>query len=262
MPDAPPRGSFYAKECACPFCSTVFKGWRLYPTVRVKVERLDDYFDVPYYESDGPGAPFCDFLCHEVRVCPGCAYASNEETQFAIERGTPTWKPEKEVGQAVRTAAADRKRLAAQAADLQVFPRSPADALVGFTVAIHASLTLFKASARTHAIETVRAGNYALKAAILSTKVGRTERVEPWRRAAFDYLRRAFEADVTGPASYRATYQLGALAIWFGEDSTASHAFEQLRGLRQRDSSRELNRYLERLRTIWQDRDLHRAPTG
>lgn len=261
MGDTVARGFFYSKQYTCLFCGAEFRGHRLYPTAREKIEKWNDFFDIPYYEAKDPAA-FADFLCVEVKVCPGCAFASNDDGQFHTERQDNSWKPEAGDREAMSKLMTDRKAIAIQGANLQSFPRDASDAIVAYKLGIHSATTLFNVSARRYAVETMRMGNYAHKAALLSQKAGQPERVTLWRKAAMEYFRHAFQAELKGAIHWRGVYQLGALAIHFGDDTTASRCFEYLRGLYDKEPDRDLHRYMERLRRIWQDRDLHRAPVA
>jgi uncharacterized protein (DUF2225 family) len=259
MADTTKRGYFYAKAYTCVFCGAEFQGYRLYPTARDRIEKWDDYFDHPLYEEkDAAGNP-TDYSCVEVKVCSACAFASNDDAHFLAERQESKWEPETAERETVRRLAPDRKAIAQQAAKLHSFPRDPSDALVAFKLAIHSSTALFNANARRNAVETVRMANYALKCAVLSARMGQPERVDVWRKAALEYFKRAFESELKGVTLYRTVYQLGALAIYFSDDRSASRSFEYLRQLYAQEPVRDLHRYMERLRKIWEDREHHRA---
>lgn len=259
MAEATKRGLFYHKTCICHYCKGKTEGYRILPMSRIKIEKWDTHFDFPYYPPTDAGGNFSNFLLVEVRVCSGCFFASNDDGQFITERSgnAEPWVPDAAERAAVQAQADTRRRIAAAATNLQAFPRSTADALVAYALGIHSATTLLK-TGRNNPIEAVRLGNYALKCGHLCELAEQHDRVNVWRKGAMEYFNTAFGLDIKGPTLYRTLYQLGALGIFFNEDVIASRAFDYLSKLADKEPSRDLTRYTERLRNIWQDRDLHR----
>ena len=82
--------------------------------------------------------------------------------------------------------------------------------------------------------------------------------MDPWRRAALEYLQKSFEADVKGITRYRGLYQLGALGVYYGNDAPAAKAFDVLRKTVGADLDKDLKRYLGRLKLLWENREFNR----
>lgn len=255
------EGLFYTKTYTCRFCDTPFDWKRLYPTIRGKVERWDEFFDIPVYEATDSSGQFGDVLRVEIIVCPECAFSSNEEKQFITERPAQTWEPQPGVIDFVRRARAGRVALAGEAEDLKAFPRSIDDAIVCLKLAIHSATLIFNADPRAHAIEAVRLGTHSLKAAQLARQQEQAERELTWRKAALEYFRRAFEVEIRGIVHYRAVYQLGALAIHLSDDQTAASSFAYIKELEEKEPGKDLHKFVERYKRIWQDREYNRAGT-
>lgn len=259
MSETPQRGVFYKKAFACLLDGGVFDAWRMYPSVRNKYERLDEHLDVPYYDT-APTGEFSNALLQEVRVCPTCAFASNDDAHFKSDSAyvTPIDFGDS-VLKALSTQALARREKVQAASTLYQCPRSAEDAVTAYKIAILTSTTIYNAEPRRFAGEAVRLANYALKLSRIFQELRQPEMREGWRRAAYEYLTKSLDSDIRGVTRWRGLYQLSALAVYFGDDRVAARTFETLRKAESTDPDRELSRYLNRTRQVWDNRDLHRA---
>lgn len=253
------RGLFYSKTYTCQLDRAQFNSYKLYPSPRRDSERLEEYFDVPYYESPASGE-FNNQLFMDVRVCPQCGFASADDTHF--ETGSDSiimFDFEDRLKAALMKQSPLRmKEYEKAGGSLDKCPRSAEDAVIAYKMAILTSTVMFKFNERRYGGETVRLAAYALKLGRIAHQTGQPERVDAWRKAAFEFLTKGFEADVKGPARFKGLYQLAALGIYFEQDKLPIKVLMILRDLVKQEPGRDVNRYKNRVQEIWDNRDMHR----
>ena len=249
---------FYERNFTCPVDRKTFVGFRMFPTVKERLERRDPYFDDVYFEP-ARTSTFTDYLLMMVRVCPGCGFASSEDSFYKVDDpyiATHDW--EKTTLNGLQIQSAPRTDLLKEAQDLYVCPRSPEDTVLAYKAAILTSTALYNIHNRRHSGELIRMGNYGLTLARIDREYSRGEMYESWLRAAMEYFTRALQTDVKGDVRYRGLYQLAAVSIRLDENRLASRVFEILRAMAKKETSGELKRWFARVRSIWENRDMHR----
>lgn len=245
----------YARAWRCLFCGTSFEAYLMYASARAALEHLDDRLDSPWFDAS------CNYLHLDVKVCPSCAFASNDPRQFdAGSDWTEPMKPGAAAARQIEATRPARTAMAARAPTLSSRERTAADALTAYRIAMQCAGILGKHQEGAAGVEAYRAANYAIRAARLCEEAGRHEERRTHLEVARGFLRKAAEGDLTGVALYRSLYQLGALAIVFGDDKTASFALESLRG--RTEEANELLAYRSRLKRLWEDREEIRKETG
>lgn len=254
------KSALFSKTYTCLFDSASFKGHKLYPSAREKYERVDEYFDMPIYVSPVKDDQFCNYTLIEVKVCPQCLFASNDDRHFKTDDpyNVPMEAPDNILQAVTNTLAARKATAAAASNDLQSIGRSAADALVSYKLAISSSISLYHGDVKAFAVELPRIGKYGLKGAQICLENNLVEEREKWLQLSLEYFKKTLDAELWGALYYRSLYQLSALAIYFSQDIFASRAFEILRKEGLGAHSTTLSAYTNRLRKIWQDRDYHR----
>ncbi|MHC4605559.1 MAG: DUF2225 domain-containing protein [Planctomycetota bacterium] len=260
MATAARKEAFYKKKFTCLIDGQTFDVFRMYPSVRRDCERVDDYFDAPYYDP-GPDGMFTNNLLMEVRACPECGFASIDDRHFKTDlTGITPVELDKGARELLNQTAEKRTELLRKAKDLYTSPRTHEDAVLAYKMAILTSTMIYKSDPRRQAVETVRLANYALRLARICDEMKNEGQREGWRRAALEYLTKSYESDVMGDIRHRSCYQLSALCIYFGNDSFASRIFEKMRRDKSADATRAFTKYLNRIKGIWEHRDLHHGP--
>lgn len=243
----------YQKSYICVFDGTTFVGYKLYPSVQTRLERTDTLFDIPVYVNDGqPG--YVNYLLLEVKVCPKCFFASNDDRFF--QTSSAFAKPlelDSDIVSVINNRLKERREIGQNAPTLFSRDRSPADAIVSYKLGIASSKAMFDVAPRQYGMEAARMANYALKAAKLLEGRSEAER-ETWLKLGLDLLQQAAQGDLKGTILAKTLYQLLALSLYLGEDSAASRTFEHLRKLQDKAALA----YVNRGRQLWEDRDQFR----
>ncbi|MBN1512904.1 MAG: DUF2225 domain-containing protein [Phycisphaerae bacterium] len=261
--------SLLEADTACAFHAqpSVFPGY----TLRTNKVITDlSFFDIPVYVSAIPGADFVNFHLLNVMTCPDCFFSSNNAEYFIHpgnekSRTHPFAPP---VREAVMALADERRKLAVGLSSGYFSEkRTPQDAVCSYKLAIESSRALWDANNREYAVELVRMANYELRIAQIreTMDLPAPEGEDPYS-TAFDLLKLAFRY-VAGVQVYRAIYQLVAIAIRLGRDTDCAKYVDHIRMLEREasvpDEDRStLQRYVNRVRKAWADRDFHRAPSA
>jgi uncharacterized protein (DUF2225 family) len=247
----------FKKRVQCIWDNTAFEVFKLYPSAREKFERWDEFFDIPIYLNERNDPLFHNYLLMDVKVCPTCFFGSNDESYFT---SPPAVAPDLRVREVINQGKALRESMATQASNLfEETKRDLEDAVISYRIGIFSSEGLYKVNPRRYAIEAIRKANYVLKVARLYEEVGDLEHREKWLRVGLSYFQQGLEADVKGVITYKTLYQCAALGVYFGQDVIASRAFDRLNRLPERETSKELLKYLNRIRRIWEERDSYRS---
>jgi CheY-like chemotaxis protein len=264
------NSSLLEREVLCPFHEepSAFNRYTL-RTGRIVTD--SSFFDVPVYLSANKGADFVNYHLLNVMVCPQCFFASNNAEYFihpGDEKHQPyAFKPVTRT--AIVAAAEDRRKLAAGISpEFFTEKRTPEDAVISYELALETSRTLWTAGKREFPVELIRMANYQLRIAHVREVMKLPVPAGDDRyAAAFELLKEAFQT-VEGANLYRTIYQLIAVAIYLGCNADAMRYMEHIRVLQreakvpQEDVS-ALQRYANRCRKAWEDRDMHRAsPTA
>lgn len=247
------KQSVHQKSYICLFDGAAFVGYKLYPSAQARLERTDPLFDIPVYVDDGkPG--YVNYLLLEVKVCPKCYFACNDDQYF--QTSSAFAKPlelDSDVVAVVKQQEKERREIGRSAPTLFSRERSLADAVVAYKLGIASSKAIYDVAPRQYSVEAVRMANYALKAAKLLEGHNAAER-ETWLRLAKELLEQASAADLKGGLLAKTLYQWLALSLHLGEDATASRVFESLRKLQDRSALA----YVNRGRQLWEDREQFR----
>jgi hypothetical protein len=247
----------YSRSYQCLYDYATFEVSLLYATARDLFQRSHELLDFTIFaRPTDPNAPFVDYLLLEVKVCPTCAFASNDPGHF--ESGNPyvqTFQPDELGRQRVLDQAPARLALLQNAPTLEIRERTLEDALTSYKLGIQSSSSLFSADPHQGALEIVRSANYALKAAHLCEGAQRVKERDMWNQVALGYLLRTLEVDLKGAALAKSLYQLGALSYMLGDKKPLARAFSELRKMTEESPTRESNMYYQRLRRIWLDRE-------
>jgi uncharacterized protein (DUF2225 family) len=245
---------YYPKQYRCPFDGSEFTSYRLYPSARTKFERTDEIFDFPIFVNETGDENFVDFSLMEVKVCPTCYFASTDEEMFSPRFAEGLDRRTKEI---MLNARPQREEIFKQAKNIFAVVRDIEDAIISYKLAILSSETLVSAYESFFAQELVRVGMYALKVSHLC-KRSKPREYEKWMQTAFEGFKRASQLNLRGVLYYRTLYQLTALSVFFYEDSIAARSVETLMKLERSEGSKDVLKYLNRAKDIWQCRDLYR----
>lgn len=243
----------YQKSYLCLFDGATFVGYKLYPSAQTRLERADTLLDIPVYINDGqPG--YVNYLLLEVKVCPKCFFASNDDQFF--QTSSAFAKPlelDSDIVSVVNNQVKERREMGKNAPTLFSRERSPADAIVSYKLGIASSKAIYDVAPRQYGMEAARMANYALKAAKLLEGQNEAER-EMWLKLAMDFLQQASTGGLKGTLLAKTLYQQLALSLYLGEDSMASRTFEYLRKLQDKAALA----YVNRGRQLWEDREQFR----
>lgn len=253
------KGSLFSKAYTCLFDKTKFSAWKIYPSARDRYERGDELLDVPVYRNPGNDENFCNYTLIEVKVCPACAFASAHDSHFLTD--DPYNQPMEiadEQMEAIQQGAPSRLALAKTAKELQGEKRTYDDAIIAFKLAVSSSMALVQSDRKRFAGELPAIANYALKTSQLCLEAGYAADRDRWLHLAHEYFKNTIECEVRGAAYYRSIYQLAAISVYLGEDLTASRCYEILTKESRAAHHASLTAYHNRVRKIWQDRDLYR----
>ena len=253
----PAKSAIYARKIKCKLDGTEFEMFNLYSSTRDQFQRVDELFDIPYYTNPKNDERFVNFLLLEVKVCPKCYFASNEPGHFITDSQwvkAVSWEPKTLTK--LKEGAPPRRKIAGSSPTIAEEGRTLEEALTSYKLGIQVCTAMHASDPDHMAMEVMRAGNYALRAARLCTDAKRPEeeRVN-WLHIGLGYLRKSLEADVRGMVLYKSLYQLGSLGIYLGDDWAAGRAYQSMRKLSMTNPTHELNAYYSRLRRLWGDRE-------
>lgn len=253
------KEALYERNFECLFCKTKFPVWKLYPTVANKTIKYHDLFEFPYY-MPCKNVPFINYLYLEVKVCPGCFFATNEDAFFYSDSGTVKMIiVSKETIANILSNKQERAAMIESNKTLFSKERTFDDAITSYKLAIATSNVLFTADKEKYKIEVVRMGNYGLRIYRLCEETKKLDQIKKWLEFSQSILSKVLEFELDSPVIYRGIYQLVALSIYLGNDKHASQAFEILKRDSQDKGTKEAVVYFNRVKKLWQDREYVRS---
>ncbi|MEM8875216.1 MAG: hypothetical protein AAGD32_13285 [Planctomycetota bacterium] len=257
--------SLLVRDVACYFHETP------QPTQRFmlrsgKVRADVNLFDVPVYESSVAGADFVDFNRIETIVCPTCGFASNDPGWFVDlkEADAQDPAPANIVDAAALSAieAATEERLELLGKPDRLFwshERSADQAILALRLSIASGITLYNANPERSARVAFNVANDYLRLAVLQEQADEPTgesfaQAQRWLLDAYNHLE--------GPRLTKAMYQLLALGLRSDNPKSGYEYLKQLDCLQRKSAGSDrtfAERYLNRAKNIWSDRDYLQA---
>lgn len=244
-----------------------------------KIMAEPDLFDVPVYKNAVRDGDFVDYTLAGLTICRECHFVTNDPNYFddpesavgaldesGINRNAyridPATRGKVAAGASVRGMTVV-ERLKGEPTDrFYSYERTAEEALVAYELAIESSKSLYEAAPVRRSLELLRLANYELrKAQIHQQHRNDLASATRCRQAATQWLERCF-GECKGVAMYKASYQLLALFVHFGNDAKAFPYLTALKdqtrlSRRDQEDPAMLERYLRRAQNLWADRDLH-----
>ncbi len=228
-----------------------------------KIAAEVDSCDIPTYTRAVGGGDFIDFNRVNVVTCPKCLFSSASAHDFVDLRegvdpaaGLNHFAPASR--EAVMQGEPARRMLAGGQSDTFFGPARTADeGATAHRLAAHCAQALWRSNTERMSRFACQAADAYMTAALLE---GRPDVIALIREEARDLLTEAVQY-VEGPALPRATYQLIALGILLGDDRVAFSYMKTLETLCRKGDARTMavaDRFMNRAKRLWTDRDYHR----
>jgi len=258
------NNSLLRRHVACPF-HLVPAHLDRYILRTGKIATELSFFDIPQYGAPARGADAINFHFLHIAVCPQCYFATNEPTYWSDPHETKlqmhTFPP---ATQAIVAGGTERRKALAAGASDRFFTvrRTLDDAIILHRLAIDSAITIYEANKYVLPIEVLRIANYYVRLAHLYELCDDATAREQAAREAIDWLTKGF-LFLEGAALCKAIYQLVALNISTGDDRAAFQYITRINEIAKEAATTEedkatIARYVPRLKSIWEDRDMHR----
>lgn len=264
---APTNRSLYARSLQCAFheSPTEFYGYCL----RSKTQFVDmNLFDIPRYAKAVRGADHCNFLLVEVRVCPDCFFATNEDRYYhMLTKRTGAglgFSPARKARVLMERGAAKRGKQGKPLGEhVWNEERTPAEALAAYQLAILSSRTLYDSDPLSFVLELCRIAGYHLKSAEIALKlIDDAARHDHHLGAALETLEKTYLELPNNPNLFRVLCQLVSLMVWFGRDADARRYLARFQSLKSTAMAGMIERhqaifrrYYDSAVAVYDDRD-------